>query len=51
MNPYDRHQLTVRELSAHYAERCPPALTLFLYCIIGAAALCVIPFFLFAFSL
>lgn len=41
MNPYDRHQLTVRELSAHYADRCPPALTLILSACMALSGVCV----------
>lgn len=41
MNAYDKHTLTARELDRAYIDPCPPALTLFLFSIIGAAALCV----------
>lgn len=41
MNTYDRHQLTVRELSSHYEDRCPRAITLILSACMALAGVCV----------
>ena len=41
MNSYDRHQLTARELSAMYADRCPPLLPLIFSACMTVAAVCV----------
>lgn len=48
MNTYDRHQLTARELSAMYAERCPPIVPLIFSICMAVAGICVSAIVLFS---